>query len=434
MKDAHLTPGFLARLLEEDNDADQNRFILHHLAVCPGCYAVGGYILDLYRTGALQPEFCVIDIELARSRAAAPVLFATLQAFTPEEQRDLVRADAGYKSWGLCELLCRESERAAAHDASQALALARLAVLVASGIREGEPAERSWVCELRGYAYAHLGNAWRVMGDLRKAERAFAQADHWWQIGEAEVGDVLDFQARILAMKASLRTAQRRLPEALRLLEEASAANEDHSLTGTLYVCKAKVLEELGKIEAAISLLEAAAPFVERERDPRLHLCLRHNLLWLLATAGRYEEARLLLPEVEALGQGLGNALDLVRQVWAKGRIAAGLGESEAAITLLSAVRDDFASRRISYDAALVSLELATVYAQAGLSAEVKATAREIVPLLEAQEIHREALAAIAVFVQAAEADTATATLLRRITSFLGEARHNPGLRFGDCE
>lgn len=430
MKDAHLTPELLERLLQEDNGAEQNRFMLHHLAVCPGCYAVGGYLLDLYRAGAIGLEFCVIDIDFARSRAAAPALFATLQAFSAEEQRHLVATDPGYKCWGLCELLCRESEHAAADDASRALSLARLAVLVATRLDEWQPAERAWLCQLRGYAYAHLGNAWRVKGNLRKAERAFARADRWWQSGEAEVGNVLDYEARILAMKASLRTAQRRLPEALDLLEEASVANRDHLLAGALYVCKAKVLEELGQIEAAISLLEAAAPFVDQERDPRLYLCLRHNLLWLLATAGRYEEARGLLPEVEALGQGLGNDLDLLRLVWAKGRIAAGLGEAETAIAHFSAVRDEFATRQISYDAALASLELATVYAQAGLSSEVKAIAREIVPMLEGQEVHREALAALAVFVHAAEAENATAALVRRITSFLGEARHNPGLQF----
>ena len=134
--------------------------------------------------------------------------------------------------------------------------------------------------------------------------------------------------ARVLAMEASLRTAQRRLSEALELLEQAKAADRRGSLTATLLVSKAKVLEEQGDLSGAIALLLQAEPLVRSETEPRLSLCLKHNLLWLLATAGRHREARAKLPAVCRLARSLGNALDLV-----------GLGWAEAALLLLRGMR-----------------------------------------------------------------------------------------------
>ena len=74
------------------------------------------------------------------------------------------------------------------------------------------------------------------------------------------------------------------------------------------------------------------------------------------------------------------------------GRIAAAAGDEEAAIRFLSEACREFAERGIWYDAALVSLELAAVHAEAGRTAEVKLLARHLVPIFRAQDVHREAL------------------------------------------
>src|SRR5438270_479348 len=83
----------------------------------------------------------------------------------------------------------------------------------------------------------------------------------------------------------------------------------------------------------------------------------RHNLLWNLTSIEEYETANLLFPQVSALCRELGNPLDLVRLRWAEGRIATGLGRTEAAIQLFQELRQEFAVRGIAYDAALVTLE-----------------------------------------------------------------------------
>jgi len=205
MHDDHLTPERLDKLLEEAASEDQNRLLLHHLAVCADCYAVGGYILDLYRSDAIGLSFCSVDLELARSRAEAPALWEKLQGFSREQQRGLVRDTRRFRSWGLAEYLCQRSEQAAAQSPEEALHFALLAVEVSAALPEWQPAERSWLYELRAYALASLGNARRIGGDLRAAEQLFEQAQGLWEAGAADAGDVLGYEARYLALLEAAR-------------------------------------------------------------------------------------------------------------------------------------------------------------------------------------------------------------------------------------
>ena len=51
-------------------------------------------------------------------------------------------------------------------------------------------------------------------------------------------------------------------------------------------------------------------------------------------------------------------------------------------------------------------------------------------PIFRAQGVHREAIAALKVFRDAAEQEAATAELARRIVDYLCRARRDPGLKF----
>ncbi len=109
----HLTPEELDRLLAVDRTAEQNRNLFHQISVCPGCREVGGYLLDLFRSGVLSLRFGVVEIALARSRVEAPDLWHRLEPLLSEERLRLVRSDPAFASWGLCEFFCCESRRAA---------------------------------------------------------------------------------------------------------------------------------------------------------------------------------------------------------------------------------------------------------------------------------------------------------------------------------
>ncbi|HYX26815.1 MAG TPA: tetratricopeptide repeat protein [Thermoanaerobaculia bacterium] len=435
VKDQHLTRRKLRRFLEKHHSLqEENEILLHLISVCPGCRSAGGPLLELFENGLLHSEFSSLDVDLELSRAEAPALWEKLKGFSFEKQKGLMRDVKRFRSWGLCEFLCDESERLAACDAAKAVQAAELAVLGSGRLKEHEPAEKLWLYQLRAYSWAHLGNARRVLGELRIAEDAFAKSDEWWEAA-ASMGNVLGYEARLLDLKASLRRDQRRLPLALDLLNRAlqiSQEREDEQ-TGRLLIKKAKTFEEMGDLDRAITLLREAEPLIAGG-EPRLELCLRHNYLWLLTTAGRHIEAGQMLPGVARLSESLGNALDTVRLTWARGRIAAGLGNRTEALRLLEEVRGEFSQRNISYDTALVALELAALHARDGRMEEVKVLAWEMLPIFQAQDVPREAVAALAFFVQAAERETFTVELADRMVAFLRQARHTPDLWFSEAQ
>ena len=148
-----------------------------------------------------------MDVALARSRAEAPLLWKSLGRHPHERRLGLVRASRRFASWGLCELLCRESRKVAPDDPGRTAELAELAVLVADALEEGSPFEAGWMYQLRAFAWAHLANARRIRGDFRGADEAFLMSDPWWEAGEEAAGDALGYGPDFLALKAPLRVA-----------------------------------------------------------------------------------------------------------------------------------------------------------------------------------------------------------------------------------
>ena len=164
-----------------------------------------------------------------------------------------------------------------------------------------------------------------------------------------------------------------------------------------------------------------------RDGSPACSSCARHNLIFFLAELGRFPEAQRLYREARPLYRSFNEPWVQNRRRWVRGKIARGLGQLRQAETQFLAARDGFVAEGIPYDTALVSLELALLYAEQGRTGELKRLAAEMVPIFASRHIHREALAALAFFRQAAEAETAGARLLARIAAYLRKARHAPG-------
>ena len=204
MKDTHLDDETLDRLIRDTDSPEARQILLHALASCPECYRVGGYLLDAYRSGELPLMFSAVEADLARSRAQAPALWEQLRAYPFEKQCGLIEDVDRYVTWGLCELLARESRTVGLEDPPKAVEMAKLGVRIARRLQPGEPAEEEWLYELLAYAWAFLGNALGALGEVLTAEEAFVEADRWWEMGVCEVGDPLGYGPVILDLKASL--------------------------------------------------------------------------------------------------------------------------------------------------------------------------------------------------------------------------------------
>jgi tetratricopeptide (TPR) repeat protein len=364
--------------------------------------------------------------QAAEDRRQAERLWARLKGRSASARIALVEEDPTYQSWALAERLCAESVRAAAGAPKVAVKLAELALRVVERVS----GDAAWRSLLAGYVWAaHLGNARRVASDLPGAEEAFYLAWGLWKEGAAADVGLLD-GSRLLDLEASLLRAQRKMVAALERLDQALALHQAGERKGRILLKKGTILEKMGSYEAAVEAFEEAAPWLDREREPRDFFGLRFNLNVCRCHAFRFAEAEAGLPELRTLTAPPGQELDRLKLRWLEGRIHGGLGRTAKAIEALSAVRTAFARLEIRYSEALVSLELAALYLEQGRTEEVKAVAEKMERIFHDQGVHEEARKALELFRRAVELETVTLALVRSLVSFLYRAQHDPELRF----
>jgi len=419
--------------------------VLDHLIRCERCRhrveelrerqstrstGVLGWPIDPYAEAMdrSQPEVAAHSRALARERAQAPSLFVELTAYAVTQRDLIVRNDPRFRTWGLFELLVERSLEMAVRDSGYAEELGLLALRLSERL-DPEVYDARMIEDYRGRAWAHIGNARRVRSDLRGAEEAFEEADALLRKGSQESVE----RAIFFDLKASLRRAQRQFDEALGLLRRAVSIFIQHGhrhRAGRSLVNLATVRNHAGNPEQAIPILQQALEFIDPEQEPRLLLCTRHNLIDYLAGSGRFLEAQGLYRETRPLYRDFPDAWAQNRRKWVRGRIARGLGQPRLAESLFLAARDGFVEESVPYDTALVSLEIATLYAEQGRTADLKRLAREMLPIFSSLQIHREALAALTFLKQAIAAEQASLAVVTGVADFLRRARHDPGLRF----
>lgn len=364
---------------------------------------------------------------VAKERAAAPGLFVELMKHTPEQQRLLIRNSLRFRSWGLCELLLERCIETTGQQPAAAEELALLALEITAHL--GSAYRAGLIQDMQARVWAYLGNTRRVRSDFSGAEVCFLKAGACLKQGTRDPVEL----AICLDLEASLRRAQRRFDEALRLLRRASAifrrAGHAHR-AGRCLVKMDSIHCYAGHPEWGIPLLYQAMELIEPDQEPRLELCVRHNLIDDLTETGRFLEARKLYRETRSLYRSFPDAVTQNRRRWVKGKISAGLGQTVQAERLLLASRDGFIAEDIPYDTALVSLELAILFSREGRTADLKRLAQEMLPIFSSLQIHREALAALTFLRKALDAEGASLELVSRVAKYLRRAKHDPGLRF----
>lgn len=113
-----------------------------------------------------------------------------------------------------------------------------------------------------------------------------------------------------------------------------------------------------------------------------------------------------------------------------RGKIAAAQGDFSTAEAAFLAMREGFLQEESGYDAAIVSMDLALLYLRQGRTAELKALAKEMLPIFRSQDIHREAVAALVLFQEALLEEQVTAAFVRELAAYLDAARYDPSRRF----
>lgn len=358
---------------------------------------------------------------LARARAEAEVWWQALRSLPPEQQRSWIDQNPGCCTPAFVARVCAESVKTAAHKAARALALAQLALYIAErvpgGVRD----------KCKAHAKGFIANAHRVGGQLPVADAAYGEALRLWRASTACVF-ALD-AARFLDLGASLRRDQRRLDEALALLDEALDLSEPEGLSDLL-LNKSHVQHARGEYREALETLSQAAARIDPEREPRSWFAVQFNRAANLHGLGQHIEAQGLLPTIWDLVESFEGDLHLLRLRWLAAKITAGTGYAEAATRSLLEVQKEFEDLEIPFDTALVSLDLAEIYVQQGRWRETRFIAEEMIRLFQNLGVHREAMAALLLFREAVEREEATVGLIRRLAQYLREAEHDPSHHF----
>jgi tetratricopeptide (TPR) repeat protein len=279
-------------------------------------------------------------------------------------------------------------------------------------------------------AAAYKANARRATGRYREAKSFFEFARY---VVRAEGATDPLLYAELDWSEGAFASEQRHFPEAEALLArsitffhlagEAALASQPMLTLGTMYYYQ-------GDYSRAIEITRRTLDIYPVDQDPRFALCARHNLALCLCEAGEHAEAAEELRAHRGLYERFPDAWTQLRLGWLEGKIAAGLGDAASAEACFVAVRDGFLREGAGYDAEMVCLDLALLYARLGRTAELRQLAEAMHPVFEAGDVHREAIAALLLFQDSARRETLTVEVLEKLASYLRDAQSNPALRF----
>lgn len=355
-------------------------------------------------------------------RRMAPELRDRLRVLTWREQVETVRTKRTFRLYGLAELLTDEARLEVRVDVTRALQAARLAVEVAD---ELDPAAYppGLATDAQARAWAALGNVRRVRGELREADRAFTLARSHLAVGGAR--DPLE-RADLLSLLGSLRRDQGRFGDALRVLEEAAGLFReagDRSGQAVAVVQLGIAAGEGGDADAAVQYLAHVLKLLDPDADERLFATACQARIHWLTEAGRaWEALQLFRAHRDRLRRAFAGQRHALHLPWLGAKIDQGLNRPERAVEGYESARRGFWEREDYHYFVVVSLDLAVLHLEQGRTEEVRRLAEEMLPVFGSCDIPKEAMQALALFLQAAATETVSAAAVRELTTRLRRA------------
>jgi len=338
---------------------------------------------------------------------------------TESEQRSFKGA------WPHIEILLQRGFDARYRNPREMLELLQAAARAVSGIPGWRYGERLHF-DLQARVWGELGNGYRVNERYQESDAAFRTARSLLDQGTGE----LIIQAHLYDMESSLRRAQRRVDEALSLLDQACRIYRqlgDRHLAGRTLMRKGTCLLYAQRPREAVRWLRRAISLLDSTRDPELSATASHNLLDALIETGKFREAG-----QELLKNGLRlkfaeDPLNLNRIRWVEAKILVGRGRLADAEQVFCEVRDGFRKFGLTYDAALCGMDLALVRVKQGK--DVHDLAVELHSESQAHGVNPEAVQALKIFELLGRHKAVTVPRVERLRDFLVQLQHSPRLR-----
>ena len=245
--------------------------------------------------------------------------------------------------------------------------------------------------DLRARAWAEFGNALRVADELPKAGEALARARGLAACGTGSLALV----ARIADLTASFLTELRRFAEAADLLRSVAEAWYKRGRLEPFV----KALVQMGRVhtqdyqpQLAIAVHAQALNYL-RPGDP-LFLPVLHTMALNFVEIGRADMADRMIRKFRGLYRRKGK-LNEYRLFWLEGKIAFSLGNWRRAEGKLQTARLAFERKGKPFDAALVSLDLALIFAQQERRKELAWLIKQMLQTFQSLGIVRETIATL---------------------------------------
>ena len=224
--------------------------------------------------------------------------WAALAPLPPQRRFVVVESDARYQNWGLYVRLLEASRFYMRSEPAEAVDIVRLAIVVAEHL-DPEVVGEQRGADLRAAAWASLGNVKRLASDFDGSRRAFNEA---WRISEEGTGEpveaayIIGLEAVYIRDMGEFETAEAALEEALDLY---GRVGDRHQQGRTLL----KMGDAIGHVnpERALSHIQRGLALIDSGKEPRLDLCVQHDLALFLNDSGRPEEALAVLDRARPL-------------------------------------------------------------------------------------------------------------------------------------
>jgi tetratricopeptide (TPR) repeat protein len=444
MEDEHFPRETIERFMEAELSREETREIVRHLlARCRVCLAAVGAVAkrndvlsgrqeapEAAASGLYDAVFARIvngtaetRMRLARERLRAGGQWAALEGHPQARRLVMIHNDRRLQTWGLYERLLEECRQVGRKDPAEAVNLASLALAVVDHLDlEAFGSER--LADFRSTALAALGNARRLAKDFEGAREAFREA--WAALDEG--GDDPHEEASLVSLEASLLCDLGELEEAAELLERALALYREG---GDLHFQGRTLLKQamaVGSLDPGkgVELVEEALVLIDAVREPRLELCARHNLSWLLNDSGQAREAMATLETSRSLYAQFADAWTRILLHWLEGRINRSLGDLPEAESTFKRLWQKLRERGFQHELTLLTIDLVEVYVLQGKFEEAVELVEAFHPLLEEWGMHAEGLAFWRILRDALAARKVEAGVFRRTSLYYRRAWRRP--------
>ncbi len=417
MQSPHPDRSALSRLATGGLEGPALVDLLEHLAACPTCgtrfgrAALAGDGAEPVRGGRdgerraryahsldqAARRVARLAGRFDRERSAAARGVAHLVELSDRERRRAVLTEPRLRTWAVAREALDLSARSRTEDPAMAEDLSTLALAVAEHLPR-RTYGRAVLEDLRSEIWAQIGNARRILCDLRRAGAAFDLAR-----GHAEsgTGDPLESAELATLYGTYLRDCERVDPARAQYDEAVACYRDlgDRHLEGRTLISKALLERRVGRYDEALRLLERAPRYVDPGREPRLIGAVHQNRAHVLADLGEPERAlrslEAVAPEPTAPLRG---RLDRLRTVWLRARLLERVGRRSEARRVFLFVRGGFERADLPVEVALLDLDLARHALDEGDRDGARSLASGAFPVLAARQLASETMLALDLF------------------------------------